>query len=443
MEAAQVDWVPAISMLAAGVVAGIALIVWFRRSAPARVASLQTHDDLVTTELEIRDLEAHRDALLRQLRELDDTSSKLAPWQLAEERYRLELETAEVLRALEAEETKSTSSGVLARDPSVGRQDHALSSDHDGPVPAAPHSAMAGFLWGVGSMAAIAALIVLVVQRATPREEGGSPTGSVPPMQQAPVAGPDVATLQQAVDANPDDLNARLDLAFAYLAQRDLMQVFTHTQFVLDREPENPRALSLQALVRLAMGQPEDAVGMLKKAIEKDPDLLDAWLHLGIVYAQMGKTKESNEALQEAMRRHPEERETLEAIARDLQPGGTAPPSAPPPAQPAAGPTVSGTIELGAGAARPSGGQLFVSVRPAGVAAGPPVAVKMLGAISLPATFTITAGDSMMGQPLPETMRIEARFDTDGDVMSRGAGDLQGFVDNVAIGTRELTLTLR
>ena len=48
--------------------------------------------------LDARDLVARRDALLQQLRELEDTAAKRTPEQLALERYALELEAARALR---------------------------------------------------------------------------------------------------------------------------------------------------------------------------------------------------------------------------------------------------------------------------------------------------------------------------------------------------------
>src|SRR5207245_9022784 len=92
--ATSVEWVPALVVLGAGLIAGFVL-VWrvlssSRRAAKAGVASL-----------EARDLAGKREVLLRQLRELEDTASKRTPEQLARERYQLELETAKTLLALE------------------------------------------------------------------------------------------------------------------------------------------------------------------------------------------------------------------------------------------------------------------------------------------------------------------------------------------------------
>ena len=62
---------------------------------------------------------------------------------------------------------------------------------------------------------------------------------------------------------------------------------------------------------------------------------------------------------------------------------------------------VAGTLELGEGQAAPPGAIVFITVRPAGVTSGPPVAAKRLPATSFPITFDVGPADSMMGQSLP------------------------------------------
>ena len=87
------------------------------------------------------------------------------------------------------------------------------------------------------------ALLVFVVWRqAKPREEGGSLTGqpagrggrAAPPDEPA---GADPTTRRRSSRRrsarNPDDLEARLDLAQLHLRQRDLMGVWNETQYVL------------------------------------------------------------------------------------------------------------------------------------------------------------------------------------------------------------------
>ncbi len=122
-----------------------------------------------------------------------------------------------------------------------------------------------------------------------------------------------------------DEVEARLAQARDHLAQQDLMALWKDTQFVLQREPGNPRALSYQALVRLAMGQADVAEAMLKRAIAAAPDLLDAHLHLAVVYARTGRKAEAESTLRGAMSRFPEHRENLQALMAQLSQEDEAP----------------------------------------------------------------------------------------------------------------------
>jgi len=89
------------------------------------------------------------------------------------------------------------------------------------------------------------------------------------------------------------------------------------------------------------------------------------------------------------------------------------------------------------------GGIVFVTVRPAGMTTGPPVAVKRLSAASLPGAFAITSADSMLGQELPERVRIEARLDPDGDPLTRAATDPSARLEDVKLGSTGLRLVLK
>ena len=53
----------------------------------------------------------------------------------------------------------------------------------------------------------------------------------------------------------------------------------------------------------------------------------------------------------------------------------------------------------------------------------------------LPITIDLTSADSMMGQPLPPKMRLEARVDSDGNAMTRDPGDASAVQDGVTVGS--------
>jgi hypothetical protein len=205
---------------------------------------------------------------------------------------------------------------------------------------------------------------------------------------------------------------------------------------------------------------------------------MEARQNLAFVYASLGRTKDAEAAIAEVARRSPQDgerlREALATFERDRPARGAeagadphadvappasgsgadphadvAPPAAAAGVQPApAGPGsagVFGWIEADATVARrvPAGTVVFVTVRPAGVAQGPPVAVKRLVSESLPLQFELGAGDSMMGQPLPDPMRIDVRADSDGDPMTRPASDPSGHADAVALGKTGVRIVLR
>jgi hypothetical protein len=167
--------------------------------------------------------------------------------------------------------------------------------------------------------------------------------------------------------------------------------------------------------------------------------------------------KEAEAAMQEAIKRRPDEKARLEQVLTEMkshQNTGMAPaqasqplppdhpPISPPPAAAASTPaTPSGdakairlTLELDP-AAKTKTGVIYVIARPAGVAAGPPVAVKRIGTATMPITFDLSSADSMMGQPLPAKVRIEARLDSDGDAATKNPSDPVGVQDAVALGT--------
>ncbi len=418
------DWASAIAILTAGLILGLMFIYFVSRRRSAAPPA----------DLELRDLEAKRDVLIEQLR------AEVDP----EERTRLERETARVLRAIDerTSRVRPSSAAAAAGVPAAER------------FPVTPRNAMLiGFAWGVGSVLVLGGLAYFVSKAAKPREGAEQQQTMQRPAQADPVVG----QLEAIIAQSPDNLEARINLAQAYLERDNLMGVFEQTQYVLTKNPRDARALTYQALVRTAMGQQAESVQMLQEATKLDPMLLDAWVGLAWVHTQSGKTKEAEAAMAEAIRRRPEEKQRLEQVLAEMRAqlaGGMAqtqqlppdhPPVAPPPtaaATPAAAPAPAAsaggavriTLDLDP-AAKSRTGTIYVIARPAGVSGGPPVAVKRVPATSLPVTFDFSSADSMMGQPLPASMRIEARLDADGDAATRSPTDPSASQDGVKTGS--------
>jgi cytochrome c-type biogenesis protein CcmH len=473
MDSVAVDWLPSLLVLSVALAVGVFLVWHFtRRGRPAAPV-------VPGPPVEERDLLAKRDALLAQLRELLDTASKRDSEQLARERYALELKTAGVLRDLDQPQATAQAEPAAADEAPAAQAE---------PAPAG-NPALRGFLWATGSMALVGGLFYLVSQQATARPEGASVTGNTPSM--APAAGavdPEEARAKAAVDKNPDDLEARLDLARVYLGRQDMMGVWNETQFVLARNPQHPQALSYQALVRLAMGQSDLALDMMKKALATAPDFLDGYVHIALVYVRTGKAKEAEAAIAEASRRFPDQKEMLQRVLAEMKaqtPAETGPPAsgeanphatvpapgepnphaaipapgepapddkaaagprgAAPAAPPDSGPTISGSIDLDPAlrGQLPAGAVIYVMARPVGVAAGPPLAAVRLGASSFPVSFEIGSQNSMTGGALPEAVLLEARLDDDGDAATRTPNDPKAKLDGIKVGAKGVKLVLK
>lgn len=461
-----VDWLPPILMLASGLVIGIIVAVIIGRKGRSTEgvsdALSEAKEELSDLQLEIRDLEAKREDLILQLREMDDTAAKRDPDQLAIERYAVELETAEVLREIDRL-TGEAEAPALKRP--AARAGSAAEEEAAGPP-----GGIKGFVWGVASAAAIGALVIFVGNSASQRAEGGSVTGGPQMSGQpaAPTADPELQRAVAMVNAQPDNLQARIDLAYQYLIREQFMNVFEQTQLVLERDPNEPRALTYQSLVRLAMGQSDLATDMLKRAIEADPDFLDSRVYLALTYSQTGRFDDAMAEMQEAKNRHPDQTARLDEVIAELEArramGAGAPPEEtgedphasllpPPPGEnagvppspatpPAAGPgAVTGTIELASGVSVQRGAPIYVIVREIG--GGPPVAVSRLMAGTFPMPFQVSSANSMMGDELPARMRLEIRVDLDGNAMTRDEGAPEGAIDEVASGTSGVTITLK
>jgi len=105
---------------------------------------------------------------------------------------------------------------------------------------------------------------------------------------------------------------------------------------------------------------------------------------------------------------------------------------------------LSGTIALDPSAAAKVTGPVtvFVIARDKN-GKGHPILAKRLDVASFPIQFTLGASDSMMGGAPPEKVSLEARIDLDRDAMTKEPGAPAVKLDTVAIGTKDITLTLK
>ncbi len=89
---------------------------------------------------------------------------------------------------------------------------------------------------------------------------------------------------QKSVDADPENLRARLRLAELFLAGGGADGAREHAAFVLQREPKNADALTLLGSAEAASGHVERAQQLLSRALEVDPKRVRAALVLAELY---------------------------------------------------------------------------------------------------------------------------------------------------------------
>lgn len=396
------DWLSATAMLLSGLIVGFMFIYSSMRKKQQAAATPAGED------LELRDLVARRDALIQQLRELEDVPANAA------ERTRLEREAAQVLRELD---------GKNVRQPvSASRPVAAVA-----PEPAAGmNPAVKGFLWGAGSITALGLLGWFVYSSSTDRT-AQTQSAMQPAAQQVD---PAVQQLEAAVASAPEDVNARIDLAKAYLEHQNVPGVLEQTQAVLAKSPDEPRALTYQALALMMKGQTDVAGRMLEEATKRDPKLTDAWVGRAWLDFQTGNRDDGEKAMQEAMKQRPDQQPRLEQILTEMRNQKAA--------ASADASTIHITINLdNAAAARaPQHAVLYIIARAEGVTSGPPVAVKRLLSDGFPIDVDLGSADSMMGQPMPLKVRLEVRLDSDGDAATKTPGDPAAVQDGVSAGSR-------
>lgn len=451
------QWIPGIAVLAGCLIVG--LVVAFRQFRGSASSSDAQARDL---ELKISDLETRRDELYERLR------GEAAREVDAGELDALERAAACTLRDLDrAHAALEKVTGKKRPRAKEAAKKKAAAADAAAAAPAAPqgwlatHPLMVGFVFGAGMVAVVAVLIFSVQHNAQPGPRPApSPGGQAQPTAQGemppdhPAVGegatdPALASLEERVRANPDDLAAHKELALGYLENRMLFQAFQEAQKILATNPQDPDGLYVSGVVRMAMGDMPTAVSLLDQVLEQFPNHVLALVYRGVALQQLGDADGAltswELALSAAGGRFPELEQMIAQLkaaphgpggpnAPPHPPGGPAqtPPAsassapastpAPPPPAPSGPRTYTVRVELPPGAEVTPGSALFVSIHDG--SGGPPAASKRLADPSFPVEVTLDASDSMMGAALPAEALVQIRLDRDGDPSTEGEGDL-------------------
>jgi cytochrome c-type biogenesis protein CcmH len=443
-------WLPSLIVLGTGLVIGL-LLAYRLRQASSTPSAVEAAD----LQLKIRDLEARREDLYRRLRGADE--DHLSPAEIAA------LEETAARTLLELDQL----SGQVPK--------RALQADHAPEAPPTPQVSsdagrparsplVMGLAFGAGMVLIVALLVYWAIRDAQPKPQAGAPAPMAQGMeaphegqvQIPPELAQAIADLSARVTADPEDWPARKELALTQLAGAQFFEAFNQATQILQRFPEDPDGLFVHGVVRLTMGQTNQALDLMDRVLAQHPDHKQALLYRGLALYQMGNVEQAVDTwemgLQMVGGRDPDFEELL-AMARS----GAAPaaPEMPPVSgSPAQGATVpSGTnpalqapaadgfslqIELAEGIAPAPEATLFIYLRTQD--GGPPVAARRVVAPSFPAQITLTAADSMMGAELPDKGTAVVRLDSDGAASTTSEDDL--YIEAPATKGQTVKLTL-
>ncbi|MFQ5526284.1 MAG: tetratricopeptide repeat protein [Thermoanaerobaculia bacterium] len=422
-------WVPGAVILAVGAAVG-----WWvtRRYRGAGTGKRRTGSAGTATALEVADLEQRRDDLYARLKEAGLPT---------ETRTDLELQAARVLKRLD--------------EVGGGRERRAAPSDaHDAgessrPAPVAhsrAHTLITGFVFGGGTVALIALLVFWAGRDARPKEpQAGAmqprPTVENPhPEAVLPVQiAEEVGELQARIAAEPGDIEARKRLALLYLGNDLYIEAFEEADAVLGVAPDDIDSLYVQGVVRMTMGQDEEALFRLDRVLELFPQHVRAMTVKGLIFARRGERDQAaaiwNQAL-EVGGPQPQIQNLLAML--ESEGSGELPPGHPP----AEGGAIAGAASAAAGIPRnaytarieadtiagfPQTGVVFVSLRPVG--GGSPVAVRRIDQPAFPMLVSVGPDNMMMAgasAELPAEGLLVVRLDQDGSASTKGENDLEG-----------------
>ncbi len=470
----EVDWGPGLVAAVVGLVLGVGLALRARRG-PSGAADSE-HSGRSRAEaraIRIEDLSQRKLQLMQQLRDLEDTDLAGGIEAAAGERDALEQEAAKVLRELHHLEGLAPAVAAATRE--AGARTVAA------PAPAGLSPQLKGAFTG-GAVVAMAALLLFSLQTGTAERTGnmpmtggditanptsalpppgagrpGEPVPGVPPaLQPKPSARLDAA--RAAVAANPNDVDARVGLGWALVDAEGWIDVFNNAEQLLALAPEQPDAMTQQAIVRVRMGQTQVAEELLDRALARSPEHGRALAWKGSMRWQAGDAEGAKAMWRKGEQLYPEEGFTellkmangeikAEQLGETTRPSETTRPGETPAAPTATAQRpepITGTVVIPEGTEVPPGAVLFVFARPAGQVGGPPTAAVNLRPSVGAVAFSIGPDNMppMMGRrPFPETVSLAARLDLDGNAGTKD-GPSGALSDPVPAGSTGVTITL-
>ncbi|HSI91178.1 MAG TPA: tetratricopeptide repeat protein [Adhaeribacter sp.] len=129
------------------------------------------------------------------------------------------------------------------------------------------------------------------------------------------------AMYTRVLEANPNNMDAKTNLAMTYINGPNPMQGITLLREVIEKDPNNEKAIYNLGYLSLQSRQYDKAAERFRKLVELDPDHVNGNFYLGVSLAETGNKKEAIAAFNrvKTLEKDPELHATVDEYLRKLQ----------------------------------------------------------------------------------------------------------------------------
>lgn len=279
-----------------------------------------------------------------------------------------------------------------------------------------------------------------------------------------------IAGLQSRLTESPEDFDGWMLLARTLKTVQRFPEALEALQAAQRIRPDDPLVMVELAEARIFVAPDgridEDSIYLLERALELNPESQKGLWLMGIASAQAGDlafaisywesllallepgspvAQSVQQQINEAQARLGMEPASVPVAAVPAAPAGEQDEPVAPSGQPAAidgawqGTAVRVSVSEAAGAAIPPNAPMFVVIRSAAVAVGPPLGVRRVIGPELPFEFTLTDADSMIAErkiSMESEIQLQARFSLSGSP-GAASGDWQSAPVRVSLESGE------
>lgn len=300
----ETNWTPGVVVVVLAIVVAVALIVTSRKTAPVGATN--------GVDPRALDLERKAQQLVDQLRELTADKHQLTAEDFESKRNALELKAAAALRAKD-EYASGKKGGAKSSGGSTPAATASASSSPTKPAPMgfwARNPQLKGAVWGALIVGFFAALGIFLKDAEKPRGENGTMTGRDPGEEMgnsAPSARADsqLEAMSATVSSRPDDVEAKAELAHAYILRQRFPEAQALTQQGLALDPFHLESRIHASVLKGTQGDIQGAFKDLEKLGRLYPDAYEAFFFLGAMSMELGDTPRALESLERFLAQAP------------------------------------------------------------------------------------------------------------------------------------------